>query len=124
MIFKARVQVETNDEMGDVELAFNDMAAEMDRLVNQVYATEIKEKEAAIAALQAQINPHFLYNTLDMIKSMADIYGAGEVGDVIVALSGLFRYATHTSVTLVTIREELDNLGNYMKIVNMRLYQN
>ena len=119
--FKARVQVETNDEMGDVELAFNDMAAEMDRLVNQVYATEIKEKEAAIAALQAQINPHFLYNTLDMIKSMADIYGAGEVGDVIVALSGLFRYATHTSVTLVTIREELDNLGNYMKIVNMRL---
>lgn len=119
--FKARVQVETNDELGDVELAFNDMAAEMDRLVNQVYATEIKEKEAAIAALQAQINPHFLYNTLDMIKSMADIYGAGEVGDVIVALSGLFRYATHTSVALVTVREELDNLGNYMKIVNMRL---
>lgn len=119
--FKVSVPVETNDELGDLGLAFNDMASEIDRLVNQVYAIEIKEKETAIAALQAQINPHFLYNTLDMIKSMADIYGAEEVGSVIVALSGLFRYATHTDTVIVTIREELDNLKNYMKIVNARL---
>ena len=43
------------------------MAEEIDRLVNRVYSVELKEKEAAIKALQAQINPHFLYNTLDMI---------------------------------------------------------
>ncbi len=119
--FQVRVPVETKDELGDVGLAFNDMAAEIDRLVNKVYTIQIKEKEAAIAALQAQINPHFLYNTLDMIKSMADIYEAGEVSDVIVALSGLFRYATHTSTVIVTVREELENLSNYMKIVNARL---
>ncbi len=119
--FQVRVPVETKDELGDVGLAFNDMAEEIDRLVNQVYTIRIKEKEAAIAALQAQINPHFLYNTLDMIKSMADIYEAGEVSSVIVALSGLFRYATHTDTVIVTIQEELSNLHNYMKIVNARL---
>lgn len=119
--FKVSVPIETRDELGDLGLAFNDMAMEIDRLVNQVYAIEIREKETAIAALQAQINPHFLYNTLDMIKSMADIYGAEEVGPVIVALSGLFRYATHTDTVVVTIGEELDNLRNYMKIVNARL---
>ena len=48
------------------------MAGEIDRLINQVYTTQLKENEAAIKALQMQINPHFLYNTLDMIKSMAE----------------------------------------------------
>ncbi len=118
--FKVRVPVETKDELGDVGQAFNDMAEEIDRLVNQVYTIQLKENETAIAALQAQINPHFLYNTLDMIKSMADIYEAYEVGDVIVALSGVFRYATHTSNLIVTVQDELANLQNYMKIINAR----
>ena len=78
------------------------------------------KKDAEIRALEAQINPHFLYNTLDMIKSMADIYEAYEVGDVIVALSGVFRYATHTSNLIVTVQDELANLQNYMKIINAR----
>ena len=118
--FKVRVPVDTRDELGDMGQAFNDMAIEIDRLVNQVYTIQLKENEAAIAALQTQINPHFLYNTLDMIKSMADIYDAYEVGDVIVALSGVFRYATHTDNFMVTIQEELANLQNYMKIISTR----
>ena len=77
--FKVRAQVETHDELGDMCVAFNDMAGEIDRLINQVYTTQLKENEAAIKALQMQINPHFLYNTLDMIKSMAEIYGAYQV---------------------------------------------
>ena len=96
------------------------MAEEIDRLVNQVYSVELKEKEAAIKALQAQINPHFLYNTLDMIKSMAELNGALQVSEMIMALSKLFRYATHTDGVLVTIREELENLSSYMTIVNAR----
>lgn len=70
-------------------VAFNDMAGEIDRLINQVYTTQLKENEAAIKALQMQINPHFLYNTLDMIKSMSEIYGAYQVSEVIVALSAV-----------------------------------
>ncbi len=77
--YTVRVQVETRDEVGDLCEAFNGMAEEIDRLVNQVYSVELKEKEAAIKALQAQINPHFLYNTLDMIKSMAELNGPAGV---------------------------------------------
>lgn len=118
--YTVRVQVETRDEVGDLCEAFNGMAEEIDRLVNQVYSVELKEKEAAIKALQAQINPHFLYNTLDMIKSMAELNGALQVSEMIMALSKLFRYATHTDGVLVTIREELENLSSYMTIVNAR----
>ena len=118
--FKVRAQVETHDELGDMCVAFNDMAGEIDRLINQVYTTQLKENEAAIKALQMQINPHFLYNTLDMIKSMSEIYGAYQVSEVIVALSGMFRYAAHSPGFGVTIGEELRNLKNYMKIVNAR----
>lgn len=118
--YTVRVHVETRDEVGDLCDAFNGMAEEIDRLVNRVYSVELKEKEAAIKALQAQINPHFLYNTLDMIKSMAELYGALQVSEMIMALSKLFRYATHTDCVLVTIREELGNLSSYMTIVNAR----
>ena len=118
--YTVRVHVETRDEVGDLCDAFNGMAEEIDRLVNRVYSVELKEKEAAIKALQAQINPHFLYNTLDMIKSMAELYGALQVSEMIMALSKLFRYATHTDGVLVTIREELENLSSYMTIVNAR----
>lgn len=118
--YTVRVHVETRDEVGDLCDAFNGMAEEIDRLVNRVYSVELKEKEAAIKALQAQINPHFLYNTLDMIKSMAELYGALQVSEMIMALSNLFRYATHTDGVLVTIREELENLSSYMTIVNAR----
>ena len=118
--YTVRVHVETRDEVGDLCDAFNGMAEEIDRLVNRVYSVELKEKEAAIKALQAQINPPFLYNTLDMIKSMAELYGALQVSEMIMALSKLFRYATHTDGVLVTIREELENLSSYMTIVNAR----
>ncbi|WP_270815088.1 sensor histidine kinase [Hungatella effluvii] len=118
--YTVRVHVETRDEVGDLCDAFNGMAEEIDRLVNRVYSVELKEKEAAIKALQAQINPHFLYNTLDMIKSMAELYGALQVSEMIMALSKLFRYATHTDGVLVTIREELENLSSYMTIVGAR----
>ena len=118
--YSVRVAVESNDELGDLCDAFNGMAGEIDRLVNQVYSVELKEKEAAIKALQAQINPHFLYNTLDMIKSMAEIYGASQVSEMIVALSRLFRYTTQTNTVLVTVGEELGHLSSYMTIVNAR----
>lgn len=97
-----------------------DMAGEIDRLINQVYTTQLKENEAAIKALQMQINPHFLYNTLDMIKSMSEIYWGVSGIEVIVALVGMFRYAAHSPGFGVTIGEELRNLKNYMKIVNAR----
>jgi len=55
-------------------------------LINKVYTTQIKEKEAIIVSLQSQINPHFLYNTLDMIKCMVEMKGVYETCEMITAL--------------------------------------
>lgn len=118
--YSIRISVDSKDELGDLCHAFNEMTEEIDRLVNQNYSIKLKENEATIAALQTQINPHFLYNTLDMIKSMADIYGIEDVADVILALSRNFRYVTHTASHVVTIRDELENLRNYMKVIKTR----
>ena len=108
------------DEFELINSSFNQMLVKLKDSIKEVYEAQIRESNANLAALQAQINPHFLYNTLDMIKSMAELYGALQVSEMIMALSKLFRYATHTDGVLVTIREELENLSSYMTIVNAR----
>ncbi len=118
--FHIDLPVRGRDELSNLCTAFNLMAGKIDFLVNEVYATQLSEKEAVIASLTSQINPHFLYNTLDMIKSMADLEGAAEIGEIAKALSGLFRYSTRNNQSIVTIREELDNLNNYIKILHAR----
>lgn len=118
--YSRRIEVTTTDEIGEVCTNFNEMSEEIDSLVNQNYQIKLKENEAIIAALQSQINPHFLYNTLDMIKSMSDIYGVHEVSDVILALSKTFRYATNTRDYIVTVKDEINNLQNYMTVANAR----
>ena len=75
---------------------------------------------AEYAALQSQINPHFLYNTLDSIRAQAIIDGAVEVAEMIEALARFFRYCVGREGELVTLREELANVENYMAIYRYR----
>ncbi len=118
--YSYRLNIESSDELGDVAKAFEKMSKQIDVLINEVYATELSEKEATIASLTSQINPHFLYNTLDMVKSMAEIEGIEEVGEIVKALSVLFRYSTKTDRLIVTVEEEIANLENYIKIIEAR----
>lgn len=118
--FDIQVQATTRDELGELCDSFNCMAQRIGFLVNEVYATQLSEKEAIIASLTSQINPHFLYNTLDMVKSMAELEGAEEISEVAMALSGLFRYSTKNDRLVVTVREELQNLNNYIRILQAR----
>lgn len=118
--FAIHLPVQSRDELGALCNAFNLMAEKIDFLVNEVYATQLSEKEAVIASLTSQINPHFLYNTLDMVKSMADLEDVEEIGEIAKALSGLFRYSTRNDRLLVPVREELENLNNYIRILQAR----
>lgn len=118
--YSYRLNIQSTDELGEVAKAFEKMSKEIDVLINEVYATELSEKEATIASLTSQINPHFLYNTLDMVKSMAEIEGIEEVGEIVKALSVLFRYSTKTDRLIVSVEEELANLKNYIKIIKAR----
>ena len=83
--------------------------------VRQVY-----DSRAEYAALQSQINPHFLYNTLDAIRAQAIVDGNRDVGDMIEVLALFFRYCVGREGELVTLREELANAENYMAIHRYR----
>ena len=118
--YECKKEIIDKGELSDLEDSFNDMMHQLDFMINEVYSKELSEKEAVIASLTAQINPHFLYNTLDMVKSMAELEGLDEIGDIVKALSTMFRYSTHTDRLLVTVQEEVENLACYIKILDAR----
>lgn len=83
---------------------------------------EIFKKNAEYSALQSQINPHFLYNTLETIRSQAISDGNREIAEMVKRLSLIFRYSISQKGDLVTLRDELNNIRNYMKIMKFRFY--
>lgn len=97
-------------------------ASEIDYLINKVYNIKLKQKEAELNSLQNQINPHFLYNTLESIRGAALYHGIHEIAAMSKALSLLFRYSISDRV-LVSIKEEIQHLDNYISIQNFR-YEN
>lgn len=90
-----------------------------DRLERE-YATDILNKQAELDALQSQINPHFLYNTLDSIRGQALSEGAEDIADMTEALSTFFRYSISNRNNVVTLEEELENVRNYFMIQQFR----
>ena len=84
------------------------------------YASDILYKQAELNALQSQINPHFLYNTLDSIRGQALMEGAEDIADMTEALSTFFRYSISNRNDVVTLDEELENVRNYFMIQQFR----
>lgn len=81
---------------------------------------QLMKKQAELDALQSQINPHFLYNTLEAIRGQASEYGLQDIEMMTRSLSKLFRYSISNHNTLVTLKEELDNVDNYLYIQHLR----
>jgi two-component system sensor histidine kinase YesM len=90
------------------------------KVLNLGSTAEIIKKQTELAALQSQINPHFLYNTLDSIRGQATMLGVDEIAEMVEALSNFFRYGISTKGDLVTLEDELKNVGNYFKIQQYR----
>ncbi len=86
----------------------------------QQYTSDILYKQAELDALQSQINPHFLYNTLDSIRGQALAEGAEDIADMTEALSTFFRYSISNRNNVVTLNEELENVQNYFMIQQFR----
>lgn len=116
----ARTTVKTNDEIGQLGDSLNKMIAKMQTLIDQLVKEEREKKELELEALQAQINPHFLYNTLNTIKWMAKIQGNQSVSKAITALIKLLRISTNLGRNMISLREELDYVKDYMVIQNLR----
>ena len=83
-------------------------------------SAEVFDKQAELTALQSQINPHFLYNTLESVRGQALIDGNTEIAKMMEALSAFFRYSISRKGSLVTLRDELNNIQNYMMIQRYR----
>lgn len=118
--FKRKLPEEGYEEISLLSKAFNRMSTRLDELVNQVYLAEIREKDAQIRAMQAYINPHFLYNTLDTICWMSRMEQAEETCRLIEALSKLFRASVKDTGKTTTVEWELDHIRNYIMIQECR----
>lgn len=110
----------SGDEIGELGRYFNEMIAQIKHLIEQVYKAELHEREAKLNALQAQINPHFLYNTLETINSIAVVEGVPKVHEISKALADMFRYNTKTGGLKVIVADEVRHIRNYLKIVSIR----
>lgn len=117
--FSARVEVKNNDEFGRLGTQFNQMAESIENLIDQVYQMEISQKQVEIELLKMQINPHFLYNTLDIINWMARTGMQQEITEVTTALAQLLR-ASIRQGDFVTVEEELTSVRNYLNVQQYR----
>ena len=118
--FEQRVEVSTGDEVGIVANCFNKMVQDIEELINQNYVITLQEKESELVALQAQINPHFLYNTLDSLYWQATEAGNDEIAENILALSQLFRLVLSRGQREVTVEQEMELIRTYLQIQKMR----
>ncbi|MFJ9498296.1 cache domain-containing sensor histidine kinase [Brevibacillus centrosporus] len=119
--FHERVPVSSADEIGKLSEQFNHMVEEINRLVNEVYVISLREREAELAALQSQIHPHFIYNTLEAINMMAIRAGNYDVSDMVSSLGKLMRYTVERGDGFVTLAQELESLSSYVRIQQTRL---
>jgi two-component system, sensor histidine kinase YesM len=116
----ARTEVHSNDEVGQLGHSLNNMISEMQVLIDQLIREEQEKKEVELEALHAQINPHFLYNTLNTIKWMAKIQGNTSVSTAITALVKLLRISINLGRDMITLNEEVDYVKNYIVIQKLR----
>lgn len=115
----ARIQDEKEDELGQISRSFNDMLGELTKHIDRVYKAEIKQKHTELAALQARVNPHFLYNTLEVIRMRAVSQGAKDVGEMIYSLSVLFKSFVQPKGEN-TLKDELETSRLYLELFRIR----
>ncbi|WP_373228588.1 sensor histidine kinase [Cohnella sp.] len=123
---ESRIHVVTHNEMGVLALNLNRMLDKIDNLSKeiqltqkQMYEIEIAKKQMEISAYRNQINPHFLYNTLECIRAMAFYYKVQDIADISTSLSNMFRYSVKGS-DFVTIQDEISHVKEYAKIIEFR----
>ncbi|MBJ1448198.1 sensor histidine kinase [Enterococcus faecium] len=109
----------TEYELKELSIGINEMLDSINQFVEDIYKLEIKQQDAHMRALQAQINPHFLYNTLEYIRMYAISEGSEELADVVYAFSALLRNNTNQEKT-ITLKEELDFCEKYVYLYQMR----
>lgn len=115
-----RVPVRGEDELGLLAEGLNHMAEELDSYIHRVYVAEIRQREAELDALKSQIKPHYLYNTLDVIRMMALEHEDGETAQMVESLSKQLKYLIGYNSDMVPLFREIDNIREYLVIMRVR----
>ncbi len=117
---RTRLDEDVSDEIGQLYGSYNRMLDRIQQLLDEKLQIGLRLKSAELKALQAQINPHFLYNTLDMVNWLA--YGGQmeEIHESVIALSKYYRLVLNKGQDTLTLREELQHVMYYVKIQNIR----
>jgi two-component system, sensor histidine kinase YesM len=116
----ARVDIKGEYEISNLGRYFNNMVGKIDQLIQNEYILEKKKKEAELNVLMAQINPHFLYNTLESIAWKSRSVGAIEISEMAASLGKLFRISVNRGNLIVTVDEELEHARAYINIQKLR----
>lgn len=109
-----------NDEIGSLVKSYNHMAGKMEAMIEEVYRAGIRQKNAQFLALRTQINPHFLFNTLESIRIKAILNGDDAVADMVKMLAKMFRTALDSDKKNYRVRDELENIRYYIQLQNIR----
>ena len=114
-----QMESDDRDEIGMLYRGFGSMMKRIRTLINEVYLSKITQKEAELKALQAQINPHFLYNTLSLINWKALAAGEEDISRMTLALSAFYRTALNRGRNVLQVETELSNTRAYLEIQSM-----
>ena len=118
--FDSPLPKHTYYEFDDMVQTFSSMRSHLHRLIHENYEIMLSEREAELAALNLQLNPHFLYNTLNIVDWMIDEQSYDQARQVIRMLSKMLRYTSDTSRSMVTLGEDLKWLESYVRIISIR----
>lgn len=113
----------TYDEIYDLTISYNYMVAEMNAMIEREYLSGVSQRNAEFRALRAQINPHFLYNTLEIINYYAEEQNSETVNELITNLAVFYKISLSSGQDFYQIAQELSLLDAYITIINIR-YQN
>ena len=114
------LEIQTRDELGQIGERFNQMKRRIQDMSEKMYLSKMQEKEAQLSALQAQINPHFLYNTLDNIYCIAQLEESEVITSLTENLSRMMRYSMTMQNRYVPLVRELEHVKSYVDILNVR----
>lgn len=116
---QALITVESHDEFRDLAQVYNDMILRINQLIDTVYTKELLLKGAELKAFQAQINPHFLYNTLDCINGLVELNRPDDIKKTVTALAGILRMSIKGK-EILTVRENIGYIEQFMFIERLR----
>ncbi len=119
--FSARVPIESRDEIAELNHKFNEMVSEIQQLIEHKYKWELRERESELKLMQNQMDPHFLYNTLDMIRWTARLEKADKTSQLIEMLSKFFRASVNNGSYETTLRKEMEFVRSYLYLQQRRL---